>query len=35
MNKAWTQVLVPLLVTATEAILEIIKVLKKKGKTAS
>ena len=35
MNKAWTQVLVPLLVAATEAILEVIKVLKKKGKTVS
>jgi len=35
MNKAWTQILVPLLIAATEAILEVIKVLKKKGKTVS
>ncbi len=35
MNKAWTQVLVPLLVAATEAILEVIKILKNKGKAKS
>ena len=35
MNKAWTEVLVPLLVAATEAILEVIKILKKKGKMVS
>jgi hypothetical protein len=35
MNKAWTKVLVAFLVAATEAILEVIKILKTKGKAAS
>lgn len=35
MNKAWTEVLVSVLIAATEAVLEVIKILKKKGKAPS
>jgi uncharacterized membrane protein len=35
MNRVWANALVPLLVAATRAILEVIKILKKKGKAAS
>jgi hypothetical protein len=35
MNRVWANALVPLLVAATEAILEVIKILKKKGRAAS
>jgi hypothetical protein len=34
MNRAWTEVLVALLVAATETLIEVVKKLKQKGKTA-
>jgi hypothetical protein len=34
MNRAWTEVLVALLVAATETLIEVVKRLKKKGGTA-
>lgn len=35
MKETWIKVLLPVLVAATEAILEVIKILKKKGKAPS
>jgi hypothetical protein len=34
MNRAWTEVLVALLVAATETLIEVVKKIKKKGETA-
>jgi hypothetical protein len=34
MNRAWVDALVVLLVAATESLIEVVKRLKKKGKTA-